>query len=418
MPDLPIGRDMCDPWAAGSYARHASRSACAPDENRVERLLLPERPSNGGSRSPRRRTGAGRRRPSRRLRRRDARAPARFAEPERRPSLPLRTLRGRVRDQPSRGDRCSPRPRGPGPGRGSARGLRALGAPHRRGAGAGRAGAGRLGLRHDRGAGVRPAEPVKDEPVEPEPAAPAPPKAEKPKRKLPSLPKGPKLSAPSLPSISLPTLKRPALPKLDLPKLDPQSTQLEAAQPAARGGPRARRPAAAARRRRRRPPRPRRPAPEPPPPAPRPPPATRAATSPQPGEPIAKASKDTEFVRESSFSLALPAGWERIEPPAGATFAAVAKDGSADATLWIKQDPKLDFPSFISQSLTQLETLAGSAQIVDRTPGADPREHRRPARRRRARGPADLRGHPAGRRPLPLLPGDQRPARRRARGRR
>ena len=138
----------------------------------------------------------------------------------------------------------------------------------------------------------------------------------------------------------------------------------------------------------------------------------------QPGEPIAKASKDTEFVRESSFSLALPAGWERIEPPAGATFAAVAKDGSADATLWIKQDPKLDFPSFISQSLTQLETLAGSAQIVDRTPGADPREHRRPARRRRARGPADLRGHPAGRRPLPLLPGDQRPARRRARGRR
>ncbi|MET0926706.1 MAG: hypothetical protein ABWY90_04945 [Solirubrobacterales bacterium] len=216
-----------------------------------------------------------------------------------------------------------------------------------------------------------PAEPVKDEPVEPEPAAPDPPKAEKPKRKLPSLPKGPKLSVPSLPSISLPTLKRPALPKLDLPKLDPQSTSWkrlslllavvlvlggllllrggdDAPAPAApsRAGTAAAGTAAAA--------------------------GDKGGDKSQPGEPIAKASKDTEFVRESSFSLALPAGWERIEPPAGATFAAVAKDGSADATLWIKQDPKLDFPSFISQSLTQLEALAGSAQIVDRTPGPTP----------------------------------------------
>ena len=31
-----------------------------------------------------------------------------------------------------------------------------------------------------------------------------------------------------------------------------------------------------------------------------------------------------------------------------------------------------DYPTFISQSLTQLETLAGSAQIVDRTPGPTP----------------------------------------------
>ena len=74
-------------------------------------------------------------------------------------------------------------------------------------------------------------------------------------------------------------------------------------------------------------------------------------------------------MRESSYSLALPEGWERIDPPAGATFAAVAADGSADATLWITQDPKLDFPTFVSQSLTQLETLAGAAEVVERIPG-------------------------------------------------
>jgi hypothetical protein len=80
-------------------------------------------------------------------------------------------------------------------------------------------------------------------------------------------------------------------------------------------------------------------------------------------------TKNTKFVHESSYSLAMPAGWARVDPPAGATFAAVAANGSADATLWITQDPKLDFPTFISQSLTQLETLAGSAQIVERIPG-------------------------------------------------
>jgi hypothetical protein len=104
-------------------------------------------------------------------------------------------------------------------------------------------------------------------------------------------------------------------------------------------------------------------------------PDARAAdkgAQPEPGKRIAKASKHTEFVSESSFSLALPAGWERVEPPAGATFAAVAADGGADVTLWIKQDPRLDFPAFISESLKQLETLAGSARIVERTPGPTP----------------------------------------------
>jgi len=82
----------------------------------------------------------------------------------------------------------------------------------------------------------------------------------------------------------------------------------------------------------------------------------------------AKPAKDTKFVSESSFSLALPAGWQRVDPPAGATFSAVEAGGAADATLWIKEDPKLDFPTFVSQSLAQLKTLAGSAQVVERIP--------------------------------------------------
>ncbi len=87
------------------------------------------------------------------------------------------------------------------------------------------------------------------------------------------------------------------------------------------------------------------------------------------GGDVPKPSKDTQFVSESLYSLAMPAGWQRIDPPAGATFAAVAPDGAADATLWIKEDPKLDYPTFISQSLTQLETLAGNAEIVERIQG-------------------------------------------------
>ena len=92
----------------------------------------------------------------------------------------------------------------------------------------------------------------------------------------------------------------------------------------------------------------------------------------QGGAPIGHGSKNTKFVRESSFSLALPEGWEKVDPPAGATFAAVAADGGADATLWITQDPKLDFPAFINQSLAQLRTLAGSARVIERIPAPTP----------------------------------------------
>ena len=78
---------------------------------------------------------------------------------------------------------------------------------------------------------------------------------------------------------------------------------------------------------------------------------------------------DAQLVAESTFSLALPAGWDRVNPAAGATFAAVSPDGAADATLWIQSDAKLDLAAFEASSLLQLETLAGSARVVERNVG-------------------------------------------------
>ena len=83
---------------------------------------------------------------------------------------------------------------------------------------------------------------------------------------------------------------------------------------------------------------------------------------------------DAQLVAESTFSLALPVGWERVTPAAGATFAAVSSDSTADATLWIQNDPKLDMATFEANSLQQLETLAGSAEVVDRELGPTPEQ--------------------------------------------
>jgi hypothetical protein len=83
-----------------------------------------------------------------------------------------------------------------------------------------------------------------------------------------------------------------------------------------------------------------------------------------PGEP--------QLVRGSSFSVALPEGWERVPPEGGATFAAVATEGDADATLWIERDPGLDFARFEARSLDQLRALAGSARVVERVAAPTP----------------------------------------------
>lgn len=88
----------------------------------------------------------------------------------------------------------------------------------------------------------------------------------------------------------------------------------------------------------------------------------------------AKASKadGASLVRESSFSLALPAGWERTSPSGGSTFAAVSASGDADATLWVERDPGLEFAAFEARSMDQLEALAGSARVVERVTAPTP----------------------------------------------
>ncbi len=80
-----------------------------------------------------------------------------------------------------------------------------------------------------------------------------------------------------------------------------------------------------------------------------------------------KANGTASLVREASFSLALPAGWERTPASDGATFAAATDTGDADATLWVERDPELTFAGFEANSLDTLEALAGSARVADRT---------------------------------------------------
>ncbi len=101
------------------------------------------------------------------------------------------------------------------------------------------------------------------------------------------------------------------------------------------------------------------------------PPATPPSSGDDPGPRAAKPG-DAEIVKASSYTLALPAGWERIDPPDGAAFAAVSAAGGADATLWIKEDPKLDFPEFIRQSLRQLETLAPNPEVGEQVSAPTP----------------------------------------------
>jgi hypothetical protein len=72
--------------------------------------------------------------------------------------------------------------------------------------------------------------------------------------------------------------------------------------------------------------------------------------------------------------LALPAGWERIDPPTGATFAARSRDGGGEATLRIDRDPALDLGAFEARSLRQLRAVAGGAEVVDRVPGPTPEQ--------------------------------------------
>lgn len=73
-----------------------------------------------------------------------------------------------------------------------------------------------------------------------------------------------------------------------------------------------------------------------------------------------------ELVQESNFTLAIPPGWQRSNPPRGATFA--AEISRADATLWIKRDESLSVRRFERQSLKRLKQVAGNARVQSRTP--------------------------------------------------
>jgi hypothetical protein len=90
---------------------------------------------------------------------------------------------------------------------------------------------------------------------------------------------------------------------------------------------------------------------------------------PTPVEPPS-AITDSQFVQERGFSIALPDGWHRAKPPEGASFSARAGDGLGEATLWVDRDPKLDFDTFIDQSLAGLEQLGENATVSDRVEGS------------------------------------------------
>ena len=108
--------------------------------------------------------------------------------------------------------------------------------------------------------------------------------------------------------------------------------------------------------------------------APTPPPAA-PAPAPEPGTPPAsEPAGAASLIRESSFTLALPAGWERRDAEGGATFSAATADGSADVALWVERAPGLSVAEFESRSLDQLEALAGSSRVVDRVAGPTPEE--------------------------------------------
>lgn len=81
------------------------------------------------------------------------------------------------------------------------------------------------------------------------------------------------------------------------------------------------------------------------------------------------AIRDSQFVQERGFSIALPDNWRRTKPPEGASFAAKSVDGLGEATLWVDRAPKLDFDTFVEQSLAGLEGLGENARVSDRVEG-------------------------------------------------
>lgn len=91
-----------------------------------------------------------------------------------------------------------------------------------------------------------------------------------------------------------------------------------------------------------------------------------SAAATEAGDAPAAPSPDATLIRGSSYTVALPSGWLRTRPPKGATFAARAAGGGADAALWVRREPSLEYSTFVAQSLERLRTLAGSAHVASR----------------------------------------------------
>jgi hypothetical protein len=103
-------------------------------------------------------------------------------------------------------------------------------------------------------------------------------------------------------------------------------------------------------------------------------PAAPEAAAPVAPEANQAPAGDARVVREPTFTLALPPGWARTDPPPGATFAARSQDGAGEAALWVRREPDLAFGAFEARSLKQLRQLAGSAEVVKRVTGPSPEE--------------------------------------------
>jgi len=80
------------------------------------------------------------------------------------------------------------------------------------------------------------------------------------------------------------------------------------------------------------------------------------------------APANARLVRKPNFSLAIPPGWKRSNPPAGATFAAEEAGGGADAALWVERDSELGFAEFQARSLERLKRIAPNARVDSRVP--------------------------------------------------
>ena len=82
----------------------------------------------------------------------------------------------------------------------------------------------------------------------------------------------------------------------------------------------------------------------------------------------AEGPSNARLIREPSFTLAIPPAWKRSNPPRGATFAAEAADGTADAALWVERNRDLSLREFETDSLRRLKRVARNVRVESRIP--------------------------------------------------